>query len=244
MQPRGRRRQQPGEQPRRRLFSARRACEAALPSSRPGSKQRRATQAPAGSRRWPAASRRWRSRGPQSCAGRRLSQPGAARSFDHADRAVCSPLGTTKKRRSRGCHAPAAAGPQPQQRHPVAPPPVRRSLPLDWRVRHVAAHAVLIRARAVRTGGHITHYGRRGAGPFSDREEDGGEARGAWPKTAPAHVARARAPGAEQGCSSAASGKTLIVASSSSLPSSLLGASLLGSRFYFQCCCKRYLGCL
>ena len=98
--------------------------------------------------------------------GRKVARAGGCRS--RAPRAVLTMLiGLCAARsalRRRGAavaamHRLGAAGPQPQQRHPVAPPPVRRSLPLDWRVRHVAAHAVLLRARAVRTGGHITTAG-------------------------------------------------------------------------------------
>ena len=145
--------------------------------------------------RWPAASRRWRSRGPHSCAGRRLTQPASARSFEL---------------RRRGAAAAAmlrlrAAEPQQQQRHPVAPPPGGGATPC-WRVRHVAAHAVLFRARAVRTGGRITHYGRHGAAPSQTRR------RMAARPAVRGQRRRRRAPqwcapGAEQGCSSAASGK-------------------------------------
>ena len=221
-QQRGRRRQQLGVRQRRWLVSSQ-AC------ARGGAAQLAAGQRAAsryigarGCGRWPAASRRWRSRGPHSCAGRRLTQPASARSFEL---------------RRRGAAAAAmlrlrAAEPQQQQRHPVAPPPGGGATPC-WRVRHVAAHAVLFRARAVRTGGRITHYGRHGAAPSQTRR------RMAARPAVRGQRRRRRAPqwcapGAEQGCSSAASGKKRAPRpESSSLPSSLLGASRSARGFVF-----------
>ena len=144
---------QPGVRTRRRCPARGRAAGSAALHRRP-------REAGAG-RQPPAAGAR---------GGRKVARAGGCRS--RAPRAVLTMLiGLCAARsalRRRGAAAAAmhrlgAAGPQPQQRHPVAPPPVRRSLPLDGRVRHVAALAGLTGVCAARTGGHITHYGLRGA---------------------------------------------------------------------------------
>ena len=110
--------------------------------------------------------------------------------------------------RRRGAAAAAAqwlrsARPQPQQRHQARA--ARR------RTRRNTCD------RAARTGGAMTHYGPRGArGRRSEftappLSGGGGEARGAWPKNGAGALSRASAPGAEQGCSSTASGKSIVV---------------------------------